>query len=166
MLRFLRLENLILPASQIKSITTPTVNGQSIVEVAIFALTDVFKFDGQAAARVYDQLQNEKASTAPTAPSTIVVTVNGVPTIPASLILPGETLSSITSIDGVAVSTDTIEWADLSTDFGNGQIGVELRLSTDAPGITHQYLGDKASEVYDVLAALVPAPEEVAEAAA
>jgi hypothetical protein len=162
MLRFLRLENLILPASQIKSITTPTVNGQSIVEIAIFALTDTFKFDGQAAARVYDQLQNETASPAPTVPSTIAVTVNGVPTVPAYLVLPGETIPSIVTLDGVGVNTDTIEWADLATDFGNGQIGVELRLSTDAPGITHQYLGDNASQVYDVLAALVP---EVAAAA-
>ena len=160
--RFLRLENLILPASQIKSITTPTVNGQSIVEIAIFALTDTFKFDGQAAARVYDLLQNETASPAPTVPSIIAVTVNGVPTVPAYLVLPGETIPSIVTIDGVGVNTDTIEWADLATDFGNGQIGVELRLSTDAPGITHQYLGDNASQAYDVLAALVP---EVAAAA-
>ena len=38
---FLRLENLILPTAQIKSIATPTVNGESIMEVAIFALTEL-----------------------------------------------------------------------------------------------------------------------------
>ena len=155
MLQLFRLENLILPANQIKSITTPTVGNESIVEIAILALTDVFKFDGQAAARVYAQVENFKPAPTPNKPAAIVLTVNGKVTSPDSLILPGEELSSFVTIDGVAIQTDSIEWADLATQFDNG-IGVELRLSTDAPGITHQYLGDKASQAYDALDALAP----------
>lgn len=154
---FLRLENLILPTAQIKSIATPTVNGESILEVAIFALTDVFKFDGQAAARAYAVLEGLTPSKAPTKARTIVVTLDGVPTIPVYLEIANETTPAIITVNGETINTDTIEWADLATDFGNGQIGVELRLSTDAPGITKQYLGDDASTAYDALNTLAPA---------
>ena len=65
---FLRLENLILPTDQIRSIATPTVGNESILEIGIFALTDVFKFDGQAAGRVYEQVQNLKPSSHPLSP--------------------------------------------------------------------------------------------------
>lgn len=165
MTNFLRLENLLLPTNQIKTVTTPTVNGESIVEVAILALSDTFKFDGQAAARVYAQLETFKPAPTPNVVRTIALalTVNGVVTVPSALYLVGEDTPAIVNIDGQAIPTDSIEWADLSTDFGTGNPGVELRVSTDAPGITRQYLLEKAAEAFDVLSALVP--EQTAAAA-
>jgi hypothetical protein len=156
MLNFLRLENLILPTTQIKTVTTPTLtNGDSIVEIAIQALTDVFKFDGQAAARVYSQLEGFTPNPVSVTARNIQVLVNGAP-VAAEVIIPGEDIPASIAIDNQLISTDSIEWADLATDFGDGKLGVELRLSTDAPGTTRQYLGTNASEAYDVLAALVP----------
>jgi len=43
-----------------------------------------------------------------------------------------------------------IEWVDLNANF-NGQQGVEVRVSTDEPGISRQYTGTDASNAYDVL---------------
>jgi hypothetical protein len=158
MLEFFRLENLILPANQIKSVTTPPDPknpNESIVRVAILALTDTFDFDGQAAARVYEELQGFVPAPKPNAPSKIVVTVNGASVNPVSLLLPGEEVSSIVTIDGQAIPTDSIEWADLATNFDEG-IGVELRLSTDPQGETRKYILEKASQAYDALDALAP----------
>lgn len=161
---FLRLENVILPTDQIRSIATPTVGNESILEIGIFALTDVFKFDGQAAARVYEQVQSLKPSPAPAKVRNIVVSVDDVQVpfgLIGSLTIQDEIIPAIIVISGVAINTDTIEWVDLATDF-NGQPGVELRLATDATGITKQYLGDDASAAYDILAALVPAAKATA----
>jgi hypothetical protein len=156
-MRFLKLENLILPVAQLKSVTTPTqADGTSIVRVAIHALSDTFDFDGQAGSRVYAQLQGIAVSINPPISKfdTINVTLAGETVIPAYLELAGDDTPVLVTIDGKPVLTSTIEWADLATDFGNGQIGVELRLSVDPDGITRQFTGEIASEVYDILAAL------------
>ena len=153
---FVRLANLILPTSQIKSVTTPTttVNGEAIVQVAILALTDTFNFDGQVGSAVYGQLEGFVPAPKTIVPRKIQVLVDGNP-VAAEVFIPGETTPVAIVIDGQIISTDSIEWADINTNFGT-EVGVELRLSTDAPGITHQYLGASASQAYDALAALVP----------
>ena len=88
---------------------------------------------------------------------TYPVTMDGVPTIPVYLEVANESTPAIITINGESINTEAIEWADLATDFGNGKMGVELRLSTDTPGITKQYIGEDASTAYDALETLAPA---------
>jgi hypothetical protein len=58
-----------------------------------------------------------------------------------------------------------IEWVNLAASFDGGTTGVEIRLATDEPNITHQYTGDAAREAYDQITELA-LPEDEEEAAA
>lgn len=56
-------------------------------------------------------------------------------------------------ISGDVIPTVSIEWANLAASF-DGQPGVEVRLSTDAPDTTRQYTGAFADQARSALIGL------------
>lgn len=106
------------------------------IEIGVFGLESTFQFTGLAAQRAYAYLKDvTPAITAPT-PSPIL---NGLVSF---------------AINNEVFNIAEIEWIDLATDFGNGTTGIEMRISSDAEGITRQFVAEQAEVAYNTLVSL------------
>ena len=128
--RFLRIETQMFPAERIAKINRDAaINGVQGVEVTLHGIPETFQYTGHFARVACAVLEGVEPTTTP-------------PVYPETIQVGKEQL----------VIND-IEWIDFASNINN-ETGVELRISTDAPGHTRQYTRDDASEAYDSLVLL------------
>jgi len=152
---FLRLSSLLVPVEQIRQLNLDArlPNGDSFIEIFLHGMQEPFNIDGQAARVAFDSLKPYEETIANQPPPSdfsyiMINTPSGVvpSPVPVNVIIGGDSFNAM-----------HIEWVDFQTQFEDG-LGVEVRLSTDAPGTTRQYLGDMASVAYDALSILAVNP--------
>lgn len=161
---FLKIETQMFPAERIEKINFhAAIGGDEGIEVKLFGLSETFQYTGNYANIAWEVLHGVTPATNPPAPTpaiTVLATLNGVATPVSGVEIGGEYYRFVT-LNGQSVNANDIEWVDFNTNIGGTQ-GIELRVATDAPGTTRQFVGQQASDVYDVLAALASNQQEAA----
>jgi hypothetical protein len=162
---FLKIATQMFPAERIESINrNANIGGEIGIEVKLFGITETFQYTGQYASLAYDVLEGiNPAPTPPTPSPTIVVTFNGVITPPHAVEISGQEYRFVT-VETNVINANDIEWVDFDTTIAPGQQGVELRVATDAPGVTRKLTGPAASAAFDVLVLLASNVESEASA--
>ena len=134
--KFLKIATQMFPAERIETIDRhANINGEIGIEVKLFGIPEVFQYTGQYASLALDVLNG------------INPAKNPPPIIP---IIGGEDESYI-KLDDMIVNANAIEWVDFLSNLTPTQQGIELRLATDAPGVTRKFVGKHAEIIYDVL---------------
>lgn len=163
MQQFLKVETQMFPVERIETLNlNATIGGETGVEVKLFGINETFQYTGQYASVAWDVLNGVKVSTTPPpATPAISVLINNSPTPVSSVTVKGYEFRFVT-VAGVVINADDIEWVDFASQITPTQQGVELRVATDAPGVTRKFVDKNASEVYDVLVALASTDEVAA----
>lgn len=91
-----------------------------------------------------------------------MVTFNGTLTPPDTVTVNGEEFRFV-ALNNEFVNANNIEWVDFSSQVTLTAQGIELRVATDAPGVTRKFTDQVASVVYDNLV-LLASNQEVAAA--
>jgi hypothetical protein len=145
--KIVRIMNDLLAAPLIEQVNlSAMINGSEPgIEVKLKTTEDTFQYVGDHADAAYDVLTS---------------------LIPDYLIKVGDLLvpSESVVVGGKLLVFGSIECANLSADF-NGTQGVEVRVSTDGfdvnnKEVTRRYIGQTASQVYDLLIQLHPEEQE------
>jgi hypothetical protein len=154
MQRFLKIATQMFPAERIESINrNANIGGELGVEVKLFNEPLTFQYTGQYASLAYDVLEGTNPAAAPPSQTpNVVITLNGQLTPGSVQLANGEYV--IVNLNGELVNADNIEWVDFAAALPNDQQGIELRLATDVPGQTRQFVGQLASDIYDTLVLL------------
>lgn len=157
---FLKIATQMFPAERIENINrNANINGEVGIEVKVFGFSDTFQYTGQYASLAWDVLTDVNPATAPPALApTITVTFNGTLTPPDAVTINGEEFRFV-QLNGEFINVNNVEWVDFAAQVSATEQGVEVRVATDAPGVTRKFTGQTASAVYDCLVLLAP-PEE------
>ena len=160
---FLKIATQMFPAERVEAINrTANINGEVGIEVKLFGFVETFQYTGPYADLAYSVLDGLNPATAPPAPTpSIVVTFNGTITPPDAVTINGEEFRFV-SLNGEFVNANNIEWVDFDTTVAPGKQGIELRVATDAVGVTRKFADQQASAVYDYLVLLASNQEAAA----
>ncbi len=147
---FLKISTQMFPVERIEAINrNANINGEVGIEVKLFGFVETFQYTGPYADLAWTVLDGVNPATAPpVAPPAI------------SSVLPG----TFTTDDGQefrfvllndeVVNANNIEWVDFAAQVTPAAQGIELRVATDATGVTRKYADQQASAVYDALVLL------------
>lgn len=163
--RFLKIATQMFPAERIEGLNrNANIGGEIGIEVKLFGISETFQYTGQYASLAWDVLDGVNPATAPPAPTpTISVTSNGVVTPVDAVEIKGEQFRFV-QLNGELVNANNIEWVDFASAITPTAQGIEVRIATDASGVTRKFTDQVASDVYDALVLLASNQEEAAAA--
>jgi len=160
---FLKIATQMFPTERIENINrNAVINGEAGIEVKLFGIPDTFQYTGQFASLAWDVLYGVNPATVPPASTpSITVTFNGTLTPADAVTINGEEFRFV-SLNGEFVNANNIEWVDFASQVTPTAQGIELRVATDAPGVTRKFTDQVASAVYDYLVLLASNQEAAA----
>lgn len=150
--RFLKIATQMFPTERIENINrNANINGEVGIEVKLFGFSETFQYTGSYADLAWTVLDGVNPATAPPAPITP----------PDAITIAGEEFR-FASLNGELVNANNIEWVDFDSTVAPGKQGIELRVATDATGVTRKFTDQTASAVYDFLVLLASNQEATA----
>ena len=163
---FLKIATQMFPAERIQKIDrNANIGGEVGIEVTLFGIPEAFQYTGQYASLAWDVLDGTDPAINPPAPTPkFIVTSAGVPVYPTVLVLNDGNEFHFVLLKGEWVNANDIEFVDFDVTISPVRRGIEVRVATDAPGITRKYVDKDAEAVYDALVLLASNIEQEATA--
>ena len=154
--RFLKIETQMFPAERIEKIDrNANIGGELGIEVKLFGIPETFQYTGQYASLAWDVLNGIDPVTHPPAPTPkFLVTCNGAPVNPKMLALDDGNEYQFVLLKNEWVNANDIEFVDFNVPFTPTQCGIEVRVATDASGVTRKFVDKDAEAIYDSLVIL------------
>src|SRR5580698_5741081 len=163
-MRYIRIGTSMFPDNRIESIDfNANIGGETGVSVALYGVEGTFTFTGDLARQAVAELGPDsdfvQTKTPPiTASAVLSVTLNGVPISVSEVVTTdGQVIPGVVIVNGQAINIADIEWVDFAAPL-TPVVGIEMRVSTDAPGVTRKYMDTptvkSATTAYPSLAAL------------
>jgi hypothetical protein len=163
--KFLKIATQMFSAERIEKLDrNANIGGELGIEVKLFGVPETFQYTGQYASLAWDVLDGINPATNPPAPTPkFTVTSNGVLINPTVLVLDNGDEYHFVILKDEWVNADDIEFVDFDIAISpQAQHGIEVRVATDAPGVTRTYADKDAEAIYDTLVFLASNVEEAA----